>query len=171
MAPVEISPQSLAQLTLEDSEIAGKLGRQIEVPMVHGPDLDPKPPSGHRPFCGTEPRHAVRQADLREPGIAKQFSPEKVGKVVASLFKTVRVAPGPLPWPIWHSICLPGEVPTPIRPTSGRDPCASPPLVRSPDCRWGYGWYSPSQRVVVRPSPRQCRPPPPPLGSQLRTLA
>jgi hypothetical protein len=89
MAPVEISPQSFAQLTLENSEIARKLGRQIEVPMVHGPDLDPKPSSGHRAFRGTEARHAVRQSDLREPGIAKQFSPEKVDKVVASLFASV----------------------------------------------------------------------------------
>src|SRR5829696_339427 len=86
MAAVEISPQSLAQLTLEDSEVARKLGRQIEIPMVHGPDLYPKPSSGDRAFRGTEPRHAVRQSDLREPGIARQFSPEKADKVVASLF-------------------------------------------------------------------------------------
>ena len=61
VAAIEVAAQTLAQLTLEHGEIAGKLGRQVEVAMVDGPDLDPQPPSGHRTFRGAEPSHAVRQ--------------------------------------------------------------------------------------------------------------
>ena len=46
----------------------------VEVAMVYGPDLDPEPPSGHRTLRGTEPRHAVRQADLQGAGTARELS-------------------------------------------------------------------------------------------------
>ena len=59
--------QALTHLTLEHGEIAWKLGRQVEVTMIDGPNLDPEPPSGSRTLRGTESGHAVRQASSREP--------------------------------------------------------------------------------------------------------
>ncbi len=67
VAPVEVAPQSIAHLHLERAEIAGELCREIEVAMVHGSDLDPKPSSGHRALRRAEARHAVRQASSLKP--------------------------------------------------------------------------------------------------------
>ena len=62
MPAVEVAPEPLAKLALERGQLRWQPDRQVEVAVVHGPDLEPKPAPGHRSFRGTEPRHAERHA-------------------------------------------------------------------------------------------------------------
>ena len=62
VAAIEVAPQPLPQLALEPASSPGSLAREIEVPVVDGPDLDPQPSAGRRALRCAEPRHAVRHS-------------------------------------------------------------------------------------------------------------